>query len=97
MGVIRNTFPGHQIDVLEVGRSTDGNESFGYMNWINRELGKDLIGVLCLIGARPWAEFYCTWVKERGGVAVDIGSAFDLLAGTPIRSFHQTGLGIDGF
>jgi hypothetical protein len=56
------------------------------------QLPQDLRGWCCLIGAGPWAEIYCSWAKQRGGVAVDIGSGFDLLAGTPSRPAH-TALG----
>ena len=49
----------------------------------------DLRGCLCLIGAGPWAEIYCTWVKQRGGVAIDLGSGFDLLEGKVTRVMHK--------
>lgn len=46
---------------------------------------------LFLVGAGPWGKIYCSWIKRRGGVAVDIGSLFDSWAGVgrvghPVRS-----------
>ena len=52
-------------------------------------LRHDLAGSLVLVGAGPWAEFYCTVAKQRGAVAVDIGSGFDLLSGRNTRPFHR--------
>ncbi len=51
-------------------------------------------GCFCLVGAGFWAEIYCTWIKQRGGVAIDIGSGFDLLDGTAPRPVHRS-LGFD--
>ena len=45
-------------------------------------------GTLTLIGAGPWAEIYCDEVKKRGGVAIDIGSGFDILSGHFSRPVH---------
>ena len=52
-------------------------------------LPEDLAGTLVLIGAGVWAEFYVGKVKQRGGVGVDIGSGFDLLAGRSTRLIHK--------
>jgi hypothetical protein len=41
------------------------------------------------VGAGPWAKIYCGWIKRRGGVAVDLGSGFDLLEGKLTRSIHK--------
>jgi len=38
-------------------------------------------GQLFLIGGGPLGKIYAAWVKQRGGVALDIGSVFDILAG----------------
>ncbi|WP_223786928.1 hypothetical protein [Marinicella meishanensis] len=46
-------------------------------------------GTLTLVGAGPWSEFYCGWIKRRGGVAVDIGTGFDLLLGHQVRPVHR--------
>lgn len=53
------------------------------------KLPDDMSGSLTLIGAGPWSEFYCTWIKRRNGVAVDIGSGFDLLLGKKLRPVHE--------
>ena len=49
-------------------------------------------GALFLVGAGICGKIYCRWIKERGGVAVDIGSMFDSWAetgrtGSPVRGF----------
>ena len=60
---------------------------------VEDRLPADMQGCLCLVGAGVWSEIYCTWVKRRGGVGVDIGSGFDLLAGKVTRPFHRAALG----
>jgi hypothetical protein len=52
-------------------------------------LPDDMSGSLSLIGAGTRAEIYCTWIKQKGGVAVDIGSGFDLLDGRTTRPIHK--------
>ncbi|MFC1688828.1 hypothetical protein ACFL07_04100 [Pseudomonadota bacterium] len=49
-------------------------------------------GTLSLMGADSWAEIYRTWVKQRGGIAIDIGSGFDLLNGKRSRPIHMLDL-----
>lgn len=65
-----------------------------FLERIHRKLPKDLSGTLCLIGAGPWSELYCSLVKQRGGVGVDLGSGFDLLEGRATRPIHRV-LGLD--
>lgn len=60
-----------------------------FLQDVKAKLPNDMRGCLCLIGAGPWAEIYCDWVKGRGGVALDIGSGFDLLAGKITRPVHK--------
>lgn len=48
-------------------------------------------GALFLVGAGAFGKVYCQWIKERGGIAIDIGSIFDAWAnvgrvGEPVRS-----------
>ena len=38
-------------------------------------------GALFLVGAGAFGKIYCQWIKELGGVAIDIGSLFDSWAG----------------
>ena len=46
-------------------------------------------GVLFLIGGGLFGKIYCNVVREKGAVAIDIGSVFDALAGIPSRSYLQ--------
>lgn len=50
-------------------------------------------GALFLVGAGAFGKIYCQWIKERGGIAVDIGSICDSWAnvgrvGEPVRSLE---------
>jgi hypothetical protein len=42
-------------------------------------------GEIFLVGAGFLGKIYCGWVKQRGGIALDIGSVFDLWAGESTR------------
>lgn len=98
---IRNKYPEHRIEHIPLcdplePKGTDGNLA----NWphflsdVNERLPDLMAGQLCLIASGPWAELYADWVKERGGVGVDIGSGLDLLAGNAIRPAQKAlGLG----
>lgn len=51
-------------------------------------------GALFLVGAGVFGKIYCHWIKERGGVAVDVGSILDSWAGEgrvghPVRSLDE--------
>lgn len=39
----------------------------------------------CLVGAGVIGKIYCNWFRDRGGIAIDIGAVFDLLAGFSTR------------
>jgi hypothetical protein len=52
-------------------------------------LKEDLRGTLVLVGAGFFGKIYCHAARESGAVAVDIGSAFDILAGKPSRCVHS--------
>lgn len=67
-----------------------------FLTEVERCLPMDLQGTLCLVGAGIWSEIYCTYIRRRGGVAVDIGSGFDLLAGKISRPVHRRVLGDAG-
>lgn len=48
-------------------------------------------GALFLVGAGVFGKIYCHWIKQRGGIGVDIGSIFDSWGGAgrvghPVRS-----------
>lgn len=42
-------------------------------------------GVPCLVGAGVIGKIYCNWMRDRGGVAFDIGAVMDLWAGFSTR------------
>lgn len=44
-------------------------------------------GCIYLVGAGGLGKIYCQWVREQGGIALDIGSTFDGWAGHPTRSY----------
>ena len=98
---MRRRYPGSEFRHIETGQAekasrTDELSSPEFLNDIERQLPRDLQGCLCLVGAGIWAEIYCTWIRERGGVGVDIGSGFDLLAGRVTRPVHRGLLGETG-
>jgi hypothetical protein len=53
-------------------------------------LKTDLRGTLVLVGAGLFGKIYCHVAKQSGAVAIDIGSAFDILAGKSTRPVHST-------
>ena len=42
-------------------------------------------GSPCLVGAGVIGKIYCNWMRDRGGLAFDIGAVFDLWAGYATR------------
>jgi hypothetical protein len=50
--------------------------------WITRV---PVEGNICLVGAGVAGKLYCSWFKERGGIAIDCGSCFDAWAGLCTR------------
>jgi hypothetical protein len=50
---------------------------------------EDLAGTLVLVGAGLFGKVYCQDAKASGAVAIDLGSAFDLLAGVATRPVHR--------
>jgi len=50
-------------------------------------------GMLFLIGAGPLGKVYCQWVKERGGIGLDVGSMFDAWAGLTTRRYMKNETG----
>jgi len=86
-------YPGLDIECIEVGKTRTYYRQLPdqpvFLQEVYAALPRDMRGCLCLVGAGPWAEPYCTWVKQRGGVGVDIGSGFDLLDGMITRPVHK--------
>ena len=56
---------------------------------IQRRLRQPLAGTLVLVGAGLFGKIYCNVARENGGVAVDLGSTFDILAGLTTRPVHN--------
>lgn len=95
---MRTSYPRNRFHHVPVGRKCPDfsrRSEPSYINEVETMLPPDLSGCLCLVGAGTWAEIYCTWIKARGGVAVDIGSGFDLLAGRVARPAHREVLGAE--
>ena len=82
-----------QIDFLliEVGTTNKNKLSNtpDFLEIVHNKLPNNLQGILCLVGAGIWAEIYCSWIKQRGGIGIDIGSGFDLLDGKITRPVHK--------
>lgn len=51
-------------------------------SWMDKQ---DLKGALCLVGGGVLGKVYCNWYRDRGGIAIDIGSMFDQWAGYVTR------------
>lgn len=45
-------------------------------------------GALFFVGAGALGKVYCTWIKQQGGVAIDIGAIFDAWSGVKSRLVH---------
>lgn len=55
-------------------------------NRIERWMDKCAIeGNPCLVGAGVIGKIYCNWFGGRGGIAIDVGAVFDLMAGFATR------------
>ncbi|MEJ8572059.1 Stf0 family sulfotransferase [Microbaculum marinum] len=52
--------------------------------------GEDQTGCLALVGAGFCGKVYCGVFKQAGGVAIDVGSAFDELAGFTTRAYMSS-------
>jgi len=61
----------------------------GRYRQIIEALHTDLRGALVLVGAGIFGKKYCTVAKQNGAVALDLGSAFDVLAGKRTRPVHS--------
>ena len=73
--------------VIETPHWPDG------FNEIRQILEVPFPGALFVVGAGVFGKIYCHWIKQRGGIAIDIGSIFDSWAlvgrvGHPVRSLH---------
>jgi len=94
---IRRLHPDLTVEHIPVGFGNDPDaprHSPSFLARVEHAMPRDMRGWLCLVGAGPWAVLYCTWAKQRGAVAVDLGSGCDLLAGQVSRQAHRT-VGLD--
>jgi len=89
----RRRYPDKPLRSLRIGRRDDPRRRKSRTPYFLAEyhdaLPRDLTGALCLVGGGPWSLIYCSWIRQRGGVALDIGSGADLLAGEITRSVHR--------
>ena len=53
-------------------------------------LDQDLTKSLVIVGAGVFGKIYCHAAKSSGAVSLDIGSAFDILAGLQSRPVHDS-------
>jgi hypothetical protein len=90
---LRSRRPDIAIEHIAVGSDPIRDENVPatprFLHRIRDALPGNAQGVLHLVGSGPWSEIYCHWIKERGGVGVDLGSGFDLLAGISTRPVHR--------
>lgn len=96
---IRRNLKGGKVTILKVGRSNTKDARRirrvpSFLQRVQNKLPLNLRGTLCLVGAGPWSEIYCSLIKQRGGVGVDLGSGFDLLEGRATRPIHRA-MGLD--
>ena len=102
VGSMQRKYPALDIEFIPVGDLVRVDAGTGlpvsssrlpntpsFVSSIFSALPHDLRGCLCLIGAGIWAGIYSTWIKQRGGVAVDLGSGFDLMDGRFDRLAHK--------
>lgn len=97
---LREKFPESEIKHIAVGQEGGSGRDGASMSMlpeflldVEDRLPEEMQGCLCLVGAGIWSEIYCTWIRRRGGVGVDIGSGFDLLGGEVTRPVHHAALG----
>jgi len=60
-----------------------------FESFLARLQQEDLAGALVLVGAGLFGKVYCQAAKRKGAIAIDMGSAFDLLAGVATRPVHR--------
>jgi hypothetical protein len=77
---------------LQASDQTSPERTFHYpgrYRQIIEALRTDLHGTLVLVGAGIFGKKYCAVAKQNGAVALDLGSAFDILAGKRTRPVHS--------
>ena len=90
---LQSRYPDKPMSLIRVGDRADPRRTKSRSPYFLAEcfaaLPTDLTVILCLVSGGPWSLMYCTWLKQRGGVAIDLGSGFDLLAGEVSRPTHR--------
>jgi hypothetical protein len=93
--LLQNRFPALAFDLIRTGQRKDPlPHAPVFLAEVATSLPSDMRECCALIGAALWGKVYCSWVKQRGGVALDLGSGFDLLSGVVTRPVHRR-LGLD--
>ena len=89
--VMEAAYPDSRFVLFKVGESKSvfAPDVPIFLGRMLRLLPRHMTGTLTLVAAGVWSEIYCTWIKQRGGVAIDIGSGIDLLLGRSIRPIHK--------
>ena len=62
---------------------------FKHFPKVMEKLRGDLRGAVVLVGAGSLGKLYCHAAKSSGAVALDLGSAFDILANKVTRAIHR--------
>jgi len=89
---LQRKYPTSDFEYIAVGTTTEELRCSAtpmFLSQVFSSLPLEMNGYLCFVGAGPWAEIYCTWIKQRGGVGIDLGSGFDLLEGIVTRPVHR--------
>ena len=88
---LKNKYPKSNFSLIHIGQTNKSQLSNtpDFLEAVQKKLPNNMQGILCLVGAGIWAEIYCSWIKQRGGIAIDIGSGFDLLDGEITRPVHK--------
>lgn len=100
-GVIRDQFgvasidlhlvPAHAgLDTTHFGYSATAGTHFpAVLNRIQTELKVPFTGAVYFVAAGILGKVYCDWIKQRGGVAIDIGAMADFFVGWNTRGSIQ--------
>jgi hypothetical protein len=88
-------FGSKEIDFISIpleGRRRSRNNRMhhypGVYEHVLKGLEGNLAGTLVLVGAGIFGKVYCHAAKQHGAVALDLGSAFDLMSGIKTRPIH---------
>ncbi|HEX8233935.1 MAG TPA: hypothetical protein VF559_11400 [Caulobacteraceae bacterium] len=80
-----------QARTSEEGNAADTGHFPGRFEALRRELQPPKPGAVFLLGAGFLGKIYARWIKDRDGIAIDIGSTLDGWAGKPTRRYLRPG------